>query len=68
MGVVGLNKFLGEEAQGQLPTILYWSDSIMFNSIITRCNVSYPGRMSQNVLVIWKLQNVTRNRKSDTKF
>ena len=24
--------------------------------------------MSQNVLIIWKLQNVTRNRKSDTKF
>ena len=24
--------------------------------------------MSQNVLIIWKLQNVTINRKSDTKF
>ena len=35
MGVVGLSQFLGEEARGQLPTMLYWSDFIMFNRILT---------------------------------
>ena len=53
MGVVGLNQFLGEEAQGQLPTMLYWSDSTMFNIIL-----SAP--LNNKVQHILSRENVTK--------
>ena len=53
MGVVGLSQFLGEEARGQLPTMLYCSDSIMFNRILT-------APLNNKVQHILSRENVTK--------